>query len=360
MPDDRFNVSTISTNGVIHMFWSQNQLREAASIRTLWIPKSIKKIESFAFFACPNLEIVECEEGGAQLEVSMMAFAECPKLRLVDLSPRESVDSLDSSFQNCPNLTDRRFPKQKDGKDNAVLRDLRQKMPIGQMDYESIRRGLESVYDRMASDPIFGFASYAEKYGTACGHFSSIADWKTVSEEELKKVMVGAFIRNVAYLNFGEVEENEFAAADKDTLRTICSKIHDLCGTDAEKDDVAALEKDYVMLFPRRHHAAFFRMVAAIKPDLVVQIPAKDKLTPVYAWLMGTDFESADQLGWYPLSRFVRTKLQSLLPGKSIYQVGVFSWFLAEAFREDRELNDEAKNRKEKVLDALRQEHLLA
>lgn len=109
-----------------------------------------------------------------------------------------------------------------------------------------------------------------------------------------------------------------FQDADKNVFRTVCSAIHELTGDDSE----------------------------------IV------RLSPVYAWLTGSETEEAYEAGWYELSRSVRAKLQELLPRKSIYQVGVFSWIPAGAFRDDLE-NDAAKCRRAKVLASLRGAGLL-
>ena len=90
-----------------------------------------------------------------------------------------------------------------------------------------------------------------------------------------------------------------------------------------------------------------------------MQVPAIAKLAPVYAWLTGCEVEDAYNSGWYKLSRVVRAKLQELLPGRTIYEVGAFSWFLAEAFREDLGNRADAIRRKEKVLGSLRASGLL-
>ena len=243
-------------------------------------------------------------------------------------------------------------------RENAVLQGLRLKMPNGQMDPAIISRGLEAVYDVISTDADFGFEAYAAGYADACEHFSTISDWNSVSEVELRNVMVGAYIQHVAALNFGEVRDAEFQDADKNVFRTVCSAIHELTGDDSENGTVAELEDQYTHQFPRRLSAAFYRMIAAIKPGLVVPVSAIARLAPVYAWLTGSETEEAYEAGWYELSRSVRAKLQELLPRKSIYQVGVFSWILAGAFRDDLE-NDAAKCRRAKVLESLRGAGLL-
>lgn len=378
-----------------------------ASITKLWIPNTVTSIGSAAFRGCVNLSEIEFEDGGTlPLTLGVMAFAECASLSSLIL-PARTADIWNGCFRDCGRLAaieigegtrplrvgihlfdkcvgsetmketiarevarrnavqphttpagNRRGTKRV----NAVLHGLRLKMPNGQMDPEIISRGLESVYGVMSADADFEFETEVGGYEEACKHFSAIEDWAVVSEDELRKVMVRGYIEKVAKLDRGEVGNADFQAADKGVFREICSAIHGLEGTDAEDGAVAKLEDRYNEQFlattRKRHPAAFCRMIAAIKPELVVRVSVIERLTPVYAWLTGSDVEDVENNGWYKISRCVRAKLQELLPGKSIYQVGVFAWFLAEAFRDDLK-NDAAKRRKAKVLEALRSAGLL-
>lgn len=400
-PNDYFDAGRkADANGVIDN-WS---CHEDLSVSKLWIPNTVTSVGSNAFSGCANLVEIQFEDGGTQpLSLGLMSFARCASLSSLVLPARtvsigkgcfrdcvaleaieigEGVEQLrvaDHLFDNCAEkvaleetvageverreaLHPRAVPAT-NGRGakhvNVVLQGLRLRMPNGQMDPVVISRGLESVYGTMSTDSDFGFASYVRSYGEACEYFSSVGDWSEASDGDLRKVMVGRFIKKVAALNWGEVKEAEFQAASKDVFRAICNAIHKLIGDDSENGSVAEWEDAYTGQFTIRRSAAFYRMIAAIKPDLVVQVPAIAKLAPVYAWLTGSDIEDAYNTGWYKLSRSVRTKLQELLPGKSLYQVGVFSWFLAEAFRDDLGSRDDARRRKEKVLNALRGAGLL-
>lgn len=392
-------------NGVIGE-WAR---AEDASITKLWIPNTVTSIDSHAFCKCVNLSEIEFEDGGTRsLTLGVMAFAECASLSSLVL-PARTADIGNGCFRDCGRLaaieigegmsplrvgrhlfdncvgsetmketiarevarrnavqphTTPAGNKRVTKRVNAVLQGLRLKMPNGQMDPEIISRGLESVYGVMSTGADFKFESEVAGYEEACKHFSAIEDWAVVSEDELRKVMVRGYIEKVAKLDKGEVGNADFQAADKGVFRKICSAIHGLVGIDTEDRAVADLEDEYNGQFPARHHpAAFCRMIAAIKPELVVRVSVIERLTPVYAWLTGSDVEDVENNGWYKISRCVRAKLQELLPGKSIYQVGVFAWFLAEAFRDDLDRDDgkkeAAKRRKAKVLEALRSAGLL-
>ena len=391
----------IDDNGSIGEWSCQGDL----AITKLWIPNTVTSVGNRAFGGCTNLSEIKFEDGGTlPLTLGAMSFAKCTSLSSLALPARtvyigdgcfrdstalESVEIGEGMsplragchlFDNCVGSetmkeTIAREVARRNAVQphvapagnrrgatcvNAVLQGLRLKMPNGQMDPAAISRGLESVYDIMSKDPDFPFETELRDYEEASKHFSAIEDWAVVSEDELRSVMVGGYIGKVANLNHGDVTKAEFQAADKGVFREICSALHDLVGTDAEDGAVAKLEDRYneQFLATTRHPAAFHRMIAAIKPELVVRVSAIEKLTPVYAWFTGSDVEDVENNEWYRISRCVRAKLQELLPGKSIYQVGVFAWFLAEAFRDDLE-NDAAKRRKTKVLDALRGAGLL-
>lgn len=400
MPEGFFDAGTIANNGVI-ADWS---CYDNHVITKLWIPNTITQIGSNAFKGCVNLTEAYFEEGGdLPLSLGLMAFARCTSLSSLVLPARltgigkgcfrdctaleeieicEGANRLqvsDHLFDNCAGKVvleemvadevDRRdalrpqIPQSGNGHRekhfNQILQGLRLRMPNGQMDPIVVGRGLANVYDRMTADPDFAVDSYANRYGDACKHFSTIDDWGNASDDELRKVMAGRYIRKVAALNWGEVKDAEFQAADKRVFREICSAISNLVGSDAENGAVVEMEERYTQQFSVRRSAAFYRMIAAIRPELVVQVPAIAKLAPVYAWLTSAEIEEAYNVGWYKLSRSVRSKLQELLPGKSIYQVGVFTWFLAEAFREDLRNRADAQRRKDKVLDVLRTVGLL-
>lgn len=401
MPEGFFDAGTIANNNGAIADWSCN---DNFAITKLWIPSTITQIGSNAFKGCVNLTEAHFEEGGdLPLSLGLMSFAQCTSLSSLILPARltgigkgcfrdctaleeieicEGANQLqvsDHLFDNCAGKValeeivadevDRREALRlqtnqgvkwhRERHFNQVLQGLRLRMPKGQMDSVVVGRGLVTVYDMMRADPDFAVDSYANRYGDVCDHFSTIGDWDSASDDELRKVMAGRYIRRVAALNWGEVKDAEFQAADKRVFREICSAISNLVGSDAENGVVAELEERYTQQFSVRRSAAFYRMIAAIRPELVVQVPAIAKLAPVYAWLASTEIEEAHNVGWYKLSRSVRSKLQELLQGKSIYQVGVFTWFLAEAFRDDLRNRADAQRRKDKVLDVLRTEGLL-
>lgn len=404
MPEGFFDASTIADRGMIADWFCNDNPATATAITKLWIPNTITQIGGNAFKGCVNLTEVRFEEGGdLPLSLGLMSFAQCTSLSSLILPARlirigkgcfrdstaleeieigegnNQLQVADHLFDNCAGRValeeivadevDRRdvlrpqiaqvVNGHRERHPNQVLQGLRLRMLNGQMDPIAIGRGLATVYDMMTADPDFAFDSYANRYGDACDHFSTIEDWGNASDDELRKVMAGRYIRKVAALNWGEVKDAEFQAADKRVFRETCSAIYNLEGCDAENGAVAELEERYTQQFPVRRSAAFYRMIAAIRPELVVQVPAIAKLAPVYAWLTGAEIEEAYNVGWYELSRSVRSKLQELLTGRSIYQVGVFTWFLAEAFREDLRNRMDAQRRKDKVLNVLRTAGLL-
>ena len=70
------------------------------SIKSLFIPYSVEKIESLAFYGCECLEEVIIENGSLLKEIEMGAFKNCPSLKELKI-PRKtkvSVNSFDDTI----------------------------------------------------------------------------------------------------------------------------------------------------------------------------------------------------------------------------------------------------------------------
>jgi hypothetical protein len=377
------------------------------SITKLWIPNTITLIGNNAFSGCANLEAIIFEKGeNVPLSIGLMSFANCASLRAVSLPARtvsvgkgcfrecialEDVEigeglsplSLENHlFDNCPgkismeetlaNEAERRAELQHHQPlttvrrraipINTLLQGLRLRMSKDTLDREAISVCLQNLYAMMGSDGDFNVEEYVRKYGAACEHYSAVLDWNQASDDELQKLLIRKdFAKKVAYVDWGEIPMNQYECSDKAALRQIAATIVAFKGDDCEDVIVEKLEELFCSLFTdKRHPAAFYRTIAGLCPQLVVPVPAIAKLAPVYAWLVGVEYESALALGWYKLSRIVRTNLQSLLPGKTVYEVGVLAWYLAEAFRDDLGKNrQDALRRKEKVLAVLHESGLV-
>lgn len=235
-------------------------------------------------------------------------------------------------------------------------------MPKTGLQIEKIKRGVESVYSLVRSDSEFGFEKYRSDYENSCEYFKSVTDWYQAESCKIENVLRGPFARKVAGIDFGNIPEDQWLRIKNDLseMRQICGFISGLKGVESEQARVLDYKDRFCRLFSDKdHHAAFYRVIAAIRPDLVVNVPVAAKLSAVYAWLMGVELSDGDVSDWYRMALGVRRRLQELLPEKTIYQVGVFSWHIADAFRPDRELNDTQKSCKRKVLERLRDEGLL-
>lgn len=403
-PEGFFNAGTLAdANGKIDGYACQNH----SSITRLWIPNTITAIGSNAFAGCSSLvEIVFQNDGNLPLDIGLMAFARCIALPSVSLPGRvvnlgagcfrdctslvrltitqgnKPLEISGHLFDNCPGKDEmlrivteernRRAPlmpakavmpkRKKKTKFNTLLQGLRLKMPGLSLDNDYVRPRLKSVYELMKSDGDFTFATYCEGYKEACLWFLQVADWADATEDELHQIVCGSWVRKVANLDRGEIDPEEYENADKRKVREICGAIRRLIGSDDEFNEVFKQEGCFIEQFlakGTRHPAAFYRMVAAIRPELVVPVPAIAKLLPVYDWLTGEDSLNSFSANWYKLSRIVRLRLQGLMLGETIYQVGVFAWYLAEAFRDDLKKDSQAMGRKMKVLSWLKEVGLL-
>lgn len=101
--DGYFDVGTIAdTNGIV----GNSTCRGNATLVKLWVPNTVKSIETWAFAECSNLEEVVFQSGGEQpLDVGLMAFQNCSRLRKVVLpSHLRSVGR--SCFRNCSSLVE--------------------------------------------------------------------------------------------------------------------------------------------------------------------------------------------------------------------------------------------------------------
>ena len=404
IPADFFDASTLAdADGKIDGYACQNH----SSIIRLWIPKTITAIGPNAFAGCSSLaEIVFQDDGNLPLDIGLMAFARCIALPEVSLPGRvvnlgagcfrdctslvrltitpgnKPLEIAGHLFDNCPGKDEmlrivteernRRTPlmpakavapkRKKKTKSNTLLQGLRLKMPELSLDNDYVRPRLESVYEQMVNDGDFTFATYCNGYEAACQWFLQVADWANATDDELHQVVCGLRVKKVASLNFGEIDNDEYKNSDKRKLRDICGIIRRLIGSDDEFVEVFKQEDCFIKQFMAngtQHQAAFYRLVAALRPELVVPVPAIAKLLPVYDWLTGEDSLNSFSTNWYKLSRIVRLRLQGLLLGKSIYQVGVFAWYLAEAFRDDLKKDSQAMGRKMKVLSWLKEVGLL-
>lgn len=381
------------------------------SITKLWIPNTITSIGNNAFKECANLSAIIFENGeSVPLSIGLMSFANCASLRKVSLPARTKVigkgcfrdcialedieigngrsllNLSDHLFDNCPGRVameetlaneaerrsalmphkDKTYAHAKKLKVNEVLESMRAVMPKDKLSNEKIKEGLESVYELVCADSDFSFEKYYKDYQRSCEYFAGIKDWSSTDNNTIKSLLAGSFAQKVAGIDKGSIPKEQLeklTQANLDKIREICKFISCLQGVDVDKEQSKVLEYklQFCNLFTdMSHHAAYYRIIAAIRPDLVVNIAVAAKLSAVYAWLMGIDLPNGDIEDWYKMSLGVRKKLQEFLPDKTIYQVGAFSWHIADAFRADKELNDTQKKCKCKVLERLREVGLLA
>lgn len=379
-----------------------HQYRENVDIRRLWIPNTISKIGKFAFYGCPNLTEIIFEDGGdLPLTIGLMAFAKCDKLSNVRLPGRltelgrgcfrdcgmltkltvgegnQMLSIGEHLFDNCPCavemrkvvedekkrrdvlLSSRNNTNQRGGRrrgTNTLLETFRENNMLGgNLDNDGFRNGLRAVYERIVADNDFTFAQYYEGYRGACEWFSGVGDWRKATPYQVNEIVRGTKAKSVAGLDFGGISQVEYEGADIRSLPAILEAIRELEGNDDEYETICELENKFTEMFrvpmPNRgrrengtnHRAAFYRIVAALHPGLVVPVPTIARLSPLYEWLTG---ENSNGNNWYRVSRVVRNRINELLPEKDDYQIGVFAWYLASAFGDFNSENVASRGRK--------------
>lgn len=390
-----------------------HQYRGNVDIRRLWIPNTISKIGKFAFYGCPNLTEIIFEDGGElPLTIALMAFSKCDNLinvvlpgrltglgagcfrdcgMLTKLTVGEGNQMLsigEHLFDNCPCAVEMRkvvedekkrrdvllpsenITNQRDGrkrKANNLLETFREKNMLGRnLDNDSFRNGLSTVYERIVHDNDFSFAQYYEGYREACEWFSGVGDWRKATPFQVREIVCGTKAKSVAGLDFGKIIQDEYDLAAKKCLPEILEAIRELEGNDDEYETICELENKFTEMFrvpmPNRgrrengtnHRAAFYRIVAALHPELVVPVPTIARLSPLYEWLTG---ENSNGNNWYRVSRVVRNRINELLLGKDVFQIGVFAWYLASAFSDFN--SEKVASRGRKVLAWLREQGVI-
>lgn len=82
------------------------------NLRSLYLPRTIKVIESSAFENCRQLEMVNFEECKDLFKISYNAFKSCEKLKSVNLKNCTNKLIIDgSAFENCTSVSKIQFPK---------------------------------------------------------------------------------------------------------------------------------------------------------------------------------------------------------------------------------------------------------
>lgn len=309
--------------------------KEKDSIVRVEFGPKVRKVGADAFRGCSNLEEIVFEEG--TVEIGFCAFADCVNLTKVTLPA--SIRSIGGgAFVGCERLADVDITP--GGRARIELHRL---VPfrgcVGRVQIERKIAEENACRGRRVLNELYGVLmgeghSHVVEYAAACARFAKV-DWVSASEDDLRELIysVDNKIAHLgAYANCS-MSEADWNAVDKGSCRMLCARI---AGFKVDANFIAEQREVFNELFGGNKKVRFNRIVAALLPEQVVQIPGEDDLNLLSAWLTRNGFlVSVPMSGdsWFATGSAVRKCISAILPEKSIYENGAFCWFLAEALR---------------------------
>lgn len=359
---------------------------------SLFVPNSIKVIESGAYKGCINIKEIEFEDGGeSPLALYEEAFADCTGLQRVKLPARvETIQ--DRCFSGCAQLEEFEIEQgtrplgvgfcvfadcPNDEKMKAVMVEEQQnrrermtsgsrtenswKMPFlddagrtkrynGIVGAQSVRYSKAELQEKLKSilDVAKGLPSvdsdepyyckYYASYKKACECFATV-DWTVATEAQLEWLLhnPGRNWQHVASIRFGTYEMQGVAWSGEHFpgYRLICSEMKGLLDTRDSAQKVGELREQFKELIGKNLCVVFNRAVAALNPQTVVQVPDQERLKHLLVWLYAYGFMDRRDFvddSWFEESTVVRKCLMKFLPDEDEYSLGVFAWMLVEAF----------------------------
>lgn len=325
--------TVVCNDEVVPDYWADKA--DKASVVRVEFGPNVRRIGASAFSGCPNLETVVFADGTE--EVGMCAFAHCPKLAHVNLPA--SIRSIGGgAFVGCERLADVGIVP--GGLARIALdRLLPFRGCVGriqiekQIAEENARRGravLNQLFDVLMA---YGHP-YVAGYEKACKRFAKV-EWTSASEADLAELIYSAdngVAHLGAYANCS-LTESEWDAVDKAACRLLCGR---LASFKCDADFIAEQREEFNGLFGGNKKTRFNRMVAALLPEQVIQIPGEDALDLFAGWLTRNGLLEPSQSSgdsWFATAVAIRRCMSAIFPEKSIYECGVFCWFLVEALR---------------------------
>ena len=323
----------VCNDEVVPDYWADKADKD--SIIRVELGTNVRRIGTSAFSGCPNLEAVVFAEGTE--DVGMCAFAHCPKLASVTLPA--SIRSIGGgAFVGCECLADvgivpgglariaidRLLPFR--GCSGRIRIEKR-------LAEENARRGqavLGKLFDVLMADG----HPYVTGCEEACKRFAKV-EWSVASESDLRELIYSVDNKVAhlgAYANCS-LTEAEWNAVDKEDCRMLCGR---LSSFKCDADFIAEQREEFNRLLGGNKKTRFNRMVAALLPEQVIQIPGEDALDLLAGWLTRNGLlEPLQSSGdsWFATAVAIRRCMSAIFPGKSIYECGVFCWFLVEALR---------------------------
>ena len=86
----------------------EGAFKNCTTLKSIYIPDTVTRIEAYAFDGCTNLETVRFSEN--LTSIGGAAFRNCISLKTLDLKNNNSAPALWYSFNNCTSLKEIYFP----------------------------------------------------------------------------------------------------------------------------------------------------------------------------------------------------------------------------------------------------------
>lgn len=302
-----------------------------AALKILDIPDGVVRLGTCAFARCPNLKTVKFPATLA--EIGQGAFRECSTLDDVKFSEGgvSRITLGTHAFAQTPL--------------SATIMTL-----IEAENFKRAAMKIRMVYNRASRTGFF--LGYRKDYAKACAAYDLISDWGSVSEGELRH-LIWDREHAVSTVRMGGMSEQCFRMINREGLRDVCNEI-----VHAGGDIVSVVEQQRTRFYSlleaageQRHlHEVYNRIVCAIcRERKFVQVIDVNRLHTVESFLADSQLRllpfSQDRFSaedWSKMSHAVYGVLKKALPDADPYEIGVFSWCLADVLRDEKMHNDDA------------------
>lgn len=337
-----------------------------------------RNIGRCAFINCTNLERVVMTEGVER--IGNAAFMGCTNLREIVFPQDIEIGGTDL-LRNCNNLT------RVDICDNLLLEQpiyggnplfptdcpayeglcsryaglLAQQQEIAERQRVSqFTPFFEDLYDSIADDVLF--SRYRRQYKEACEDFANVANWEEEAENEMLERIYLQPENHIANVNRGIAayftqynvqhrDEPDFKPLswdilDRTELARICNEIRYMTEANAVQTIRNSWHRFHDVMHRLNLKAVFNRMIAALRPDLVVPVPVIEGMNECYRWFVDNQFledsgvndpveyEQEIVVRWFKQSSRIRRFGNYCLPDRNLYEWGPFVWFLVKLFND--------------------------
>lgn len=316
---------------------------DCTGLQRVKLPARVETIQDRCFSGCAQLEEFEIEQGARPLGVGFCVFADCPndeKMKAVMVEEQQNRRERMTSGSRTENSWKMPFLEDagRTRRYNGIMgaKGVRHSKAELQEKFKSIltvAKGLPSV----GSDESY-YCKYYASYKKACERSAAI-DWAEATDAQLEWMLhdPGRDWNHVASIYFGtyEMQGVAWSAEHFSEYRLICSEMKGLLDTRDSARKVGELRERFRELLNHNLNVVFNRAVAALNPKTVVQILDQERLKQLLFWLYAYGFMDRRDFvvdSWFEESAAVRKCLIEFLPDEDEYSLGVFAWILVEAF----------------------------